>query len=163
MRKYFSPSLKKNIVEINIGDCYVTWRKDEVLYTVLGSCVSVCFWDYRAGVIGMNHFMLPEFTKIHKSETGKFGNISLPLLLKEMIKCGANIRDIRAGIFGGAFARGVVINVGEFNIKVAREFLHKNKIPIMTEKVGGNRARRLYLYAHNQKTKVVELDPLNKR
>ena len=40
------------------GEYYVT-RGDEIISTVLGSCVSACFRDPVAGVGGMNHFMLP--------------------------------------------------------------------------------------------------------
>ena len=40
------------------GECYVS-NQDEVIYTVLGSCISVCIRDRRLGVGGMNHFMLP--------------------------------------------------------------------------------------------------------
>lgn len=163
MKKYYNPVIKKNIVEINIGDYYVTWKKDEVLYTVLGSCVSVCLWNTRAGLIGMNHFMLPEHTKTSKTVTGKFGDISLQLLLKEMVRYGSNIKDLKGAIFGGSFAKGVVIDVGESNIKMAREFLKKEKIPVMKESVGGVKARRIYFYAHNQQIKVIELKSLNNR
>src|SRR5689334_12429670 len=40
------------------GDCYVT-RDNEILDTVLGSCVTVCLHSPRLQVGGMNHFMLP--------------------------------------------------------------------------------------------------------
>ena len=40
------------------GDYYVT-REDEVLDTVLGSCVSACIRNPRLKIGGMNHFMLP--------------------------------------------------------------------------------------------------------
>ena len=38
----------------------VTGNRDEVLCTVLGSCVAVCLCDSERGAWGMNHFMLPE-------------------------------------------------------------------------------------------------------
>lgn len=41
------------------GDYYVT-NQDEMLTTVLGSCVAACIRDVVTGVGGMNHFMLPE-------------------------------------------------------------------------------------------------------
>src|SRR5690606_28465372 len=39
------------------GDFYVTTH-DEVLDTVLGSCVSACIRNPKLGIGGMNHFML---------------------------------------------------------------------------------------------------------
>jgi uncharacterized membrane protein len=40
------------------GEYYVT-REDEVIDTVLGSCVAACIRNPRFGIGGMNHFMLP--------------------------------------------------------------------------------------------------------
>ena len=40
------------------GEYYVTCE-DEVIDTVLGSCVSACIRNPRLGIGGMNHFMLP--------------------------------------------------------------------------------------------------------
>ena len=47
------------IAKLLPGDYYVT-RDDEVLDTVLGSCVSACIRNPRLGIGGMNHFMLPQ-------------------------------------------------------------------------------------------------------
>ncbi len=41
------------------GEYFVT-RTDEVITTVLGSCISACVRDPALGIGGMNHFMLPE-------------------------------------------------------------------------------------------------------
>ena len=46
------------IGELLPGEYYVTCE-DEVLDTVLGSCVSACIRNPRLGIGGMNHFMLP--------------------------------------------------------------------------------------------------------
>ena len=46
------------IAKLLPGDYYVT-REDEVLDTVLGSCVSACIRNPRLRIGGMNHFMLP--------------------------------------------------------------------------------------------------------
>src|SRR5262245_16259984 len=40
------------------GEFYVT-REDEVIDTVLGSCVAACIRNPRRNIGGMNHFMLP--------------------------------------------------------------------------------------------------------
>jgi chemotaxis protein CheD len=41
------------------GEYFVT-RNDEIITTVLGSCISACVRDPVLGFGGMNHFMLPE-------------------------------------------------------------------------------------------------------
>jgi chemotaxis protein CheD len=41
------------------GEYFVT-RSDEIITTVLGSCISACIRDPGLRIGGMNHFMLPE-------------------------------------------------------------------------------------------------------
>ncbi|MFL6605253.1 MAG: hypothetical protein ACJ8R9_28515, partial [Steroidobacteraceae bacterium] len=41
------------------GEYFVT-RSDEIITTVLGSCISACVRDPGLRIGGMNHFMLPE-------------------------------------------------------------------------------------------------------
>ena len=47
------------MVKVFPGEYYLTDRSDEILVTVLGSCVAACIRDPFAGIGGMNHFMLP--------------------------------------------------------------------------------------------------------
>jgi chemotaxis protein CheD len=58
VRRYFDANLKRWTAQVVPGEFYVT-PHDEVLTTVLGSCVSVCMRDPDTGVGGMNHFLLP--------------------------------------------------------------------------------------------------------
>ena len=51
------------------GEYYVT-QEDELITTVLGSCISACIRDKESGMGGMNHFMLPE-TTADKLKKGK--------------------------------------------------------------------------------------------
>ena len=57
IRRYHNPQ-GQVIAKLLPGDFYVTTH-DEVLDTVLGSCVSACIRNPRLGIGGMNHFMLP--------------------------------------------------------------------------------------------------------
>src|SRR5688572_23908338 len=60
------------IAKLLPGDFYVTCE-DEILDTVLGSCVSACIRNPRLGIGGMNHFMLPRPSG-HDSDT--WGNVA---------------------------------------------------------------------------------------
>ena len=42
-------------------------RSDEVITTVLGSCIAACIRDPATHIGGMNHFMLPEDSSTGKS------------------------------------------------------------------------------------------------
>ena len=58
MFQRFHKKLGKPMVVIQPGEYYVT-KKDEIIATVLGSCISVCIKDEKNQIAGMNHFMLP--------------------------------------------------------------------------------------------------------
>ena len=50
--------LGKNLNIIYPGEYYVT-DEDELIGTLLGSCVAVCLHDGKKKIGAMNHFMLP--------------------------------------------------------------------------------------------------------
>ncbi|MBP8120960.1 MAG: hypothetical protein KAY04_06910, partial [Burkholderiales bacterium] len=60
--RYFDKKFGIEAAKILPGEYFAT-DKDMVLVTVLGSCVAACIRDPRAGVGGMNHFMLPRSEK----------------------------------------------------------------------------------------------------
>ncbi len=53
-----APSTIIASVYLHPGEVYVTGEPTRIT-TILGSCVSVCLFDARAGVAGLNHFLLP--------------------------------------------------------------------------------------------------------
>src|SRR5258708_28771822 len=61
--RYFDPDFKVDTAKILPGEYYAT-NKDMALVTVLGSCVSACLRDRESGIGGMNHFMLPDESKL---------------------------------------------------------------------------------------------------
>lgn len=114
--------------------------------TVLGSCIAVCLYDKKLRIGGMNHYLLP-FWNGNGLQSLKFGNISIPKLIDEMLEKGANIRNMEAKIFGGAtinISSCNAIMVGEKNILVAREVLNDYGIKIVAEDVGGNQGRKIF-------------------
>jgi len=56
--KYLDRHFNRQAMKILPGEFYAT-TEDEVIVTVLGSCVAACLLDPIAMVGGMNHFMLP--------------------------------------------------------------------------------------------------------
>ena len=79
-------------------------KPDEILVTVLGSCVSACIRDPIIGIGGMNHFMLA------KGRTGgwgddpqsaRFGNFAMEKLINELIKAGCSRERMEIKVFGG--------------------------------------------------------------
>jgi chemotaxis protein CheD len=121
-------------------------NKTTMIQTILGSCVSVCLWDKKLHIGGMNHYMLP-FWNGTGLATPKFGNIAIEKLIDKMLSLGCKKKDLVAKIFGG----GKIINtlenkrfqIGTQNVLVAQEMLRNEKIPILVENTGGTSGRKI--------------------
>ncbi|MCA8963049.1 MAG: chemoreceptor glutamine deamidase CheD, partial [Planctomycetes bacterium] len=90
-------------VKVGAGQCYVS-SHDEVLSTVLGSCIAACIHDPRSGLGGMNHFMLPSgpgsSTRVD-SEANRYGNFAMETLINAILKNGGRRERLVAKVFGG--------------------------------------------------------------
>jgi len=73
------------------GEYFVS-EEPKVVYTILGSCISVCLRDPFAKVGGMNHFMLaaPSNTEGHDnwSDSGRYGSFAMEMLINEILQRG---------------------------------------------------------------------------
>ena len=113
--------------------------------TILGSCVSVCLWDWQKGVGGMNHFMLPMLAGFSAS-SARFGNIAMEELVVKLHDAGARLPFLRARVFGGACMFKQMqspTHLGAKNVEVALDFLSRRGIEIVQSDVGGNRGRKV--------------------
>lgn len=131
---------------IHVGQIHVD-ISPESISTVLGSCVAVCLYDTSTKIGGMNHYLLP-FWNGNGLQSPKYGNISIPKLIEEILENGASLRSLEAKLFGGA-AMNEELNdsmmIGKKNIIVAREILQEYHIPIRAEDVGGTHGRKIQL------------------
>jgi len=130
-----------HVVEIFVG------AKPTEITTVLGSCVAVCLYDKVEQVGGMNHYLVPLWND-NGLQSPKYGNISIPKLIENMLNIGCEKYNLEAKIFGG----GNVINVsqedmmiGRKNILIAKEILREYSIKITAQDVGGNRGRKILM------------------
>lgn len=111
--------------------------------TVLGSCVAVCLWDKQRPLGGMNHFIHPRLTAGRKP-TAQYGDVAMPMLLRMMLEEGCQPSDLTAQIFGGASPPTLSKAIpSEQNIEVARQFLKRRGIKVVSEDVGGTLGRKL--------------------
>jgi chemotaxis protein CheD len=115
-----------------------------VISTLLGSCIAACLFDPGRHIGGLNHFLLPE-----GEGTLLYGDHAMEVLLNAILARGGRRQNIVAKIFGGAHmvCGSSVLNVGERNIRFARTYVAKEGFPLLSEDVGGNRARRIWLHA----------------
>ncbi|KUF12822.1 chemotaxis protein CheD [Pseudoponticoccus marisrubri] len=128
-----------NVVQ---GEYAISEDPDEMLTTVLGSCVAVCMFDTGRGIGGMNHFLLPS----RPGEAGanvRYGAYAMELLINGLLKRGAARDRLQAKMFGGASMIGNVRDIGAQNAAFARRFLADERIPCRAESLGGVCARRI--------------------
>lgn len=142
-----------------VGDV-VACESPAVLKTLLGSCVSACIFDPRAGVGGMNHFSLPGGSTDERACT-RYGVHAMELLINEIMKRGGDRRRLRAKVFGGAKVLNVnseALNIGHRNGRFVLEFLDSEGIEVAARCLGGECGLRVQFYPHTGKALVKPLD-----
>ena len=128
------------------GEFYVSVA-DEVITTVLGSCVSACIRDAQAGVGGINHFMLPAEPGgaggPGQGASPRYGQFALERLINELVKHGGRRERFEVKVFGGGRILPGLGDIGQMNLLFVRAFFATEDLPIASEDVGGDFARRL--------------------
>jgi chemotaxis protein CheD len=152
-----SGRLGKKHVNLKPGECIVS-SDDIVVSTVLGSCVSVCFYSDCSPFFGMNHFMLPaprggdlKKKDIMHTESGYYGINAMEIVINAMIHSGVTKNSLKAKVFGGGNVLHVMSankTVGEQNVEFVLRFLEIEKIPVTACSVGGDYARKIIYEQH---------------
>lgn len=135
------------LVKVFPGEFYFTRQPDEILVTVLGSCVSACIRDPVTGVGGMNHFMLAQ------SDSGswggypqstRFGNFAMEKLINELIKAGCSRDRMEIKVFGGGNVTDTSNAVGSANAEFVLRYLEVEGLPCAAKDLGGSHPRRIH-------------------
>lgn len=135
----------EKVVHLIQGEYRVSGDPDVAYSTVLGSCVATCLHDPLARVGGLNHFLLPG-TKDGAHESLSYGVHAMELLINALLKRGAARDRLEAKIFGGARMMNSLADIGGQNARFAKEFLIRENIPLLSESLGGDRARRIQFW-----------------
>jgi chemotaxis protein CheD len=148
-RRFFDNAAAAWMVKVFPGEFYVTKKPDEVVLTVLGSCVAACIRDPLAGIGGMNHFMLPS----HKSgdwggdlKSTRFGNFAMEKLINELIKAGCTRDRMEINVFGGANVTESTNAVGSDNSAFVIRYLEAEGLRCAAQDLGGTLPRRINYY-----------------
>ena len=153
---YFDPHFQYNAVKVLPGEYFVA-SENLAIVTVLGSCIAACLWDTRMQVGGMNHFMLPDSESSESS--GRYGSYAMELLINEMLKLGARRESMQAKIFGGGqvMHNFTTMNVGERNTEFVKQYLHTERIPLVSEDVLDIYPRKVVYFPATGKAMVKRL------
>ncbi|MDD9922345.1 MAG: chemotaxis protein CheD, partial [Boseongicola sp.] len=66
------------------GEFAIGSTPDTVISSTLGSCVSICLWDPKARVGGMNHMLLPDSSNIQVAH--QFGSVDMERLVNALMR-----------------------------------------------------------------------------
>ena len=164
INRYWDPQLQCSAAKILPGQYYVSLN-DEVIVTVLGSCVSACIRDHALGIGGMNHFMLPNeggasVTQARLQmldESARYGVYAMELLVNEILKNGGRRQNLEVKITGGGRMLKHLSDIGQRNIEFVRKFLATEGLEVAAEDLGDVYPRKVYYFPVTGKVRVKKL------
>jgi chemotaxis protein CheD len=159
-RRYRDPRFDAIAVKVFPGDHYVTAIADEMLVTILGSCVTACVRDPLAAVGGMNHFMLPEATGAGwdtASASMRYGNVAMERLINDILARGGARQRLEIKVFGGGNVMNGTTNIGHRNAEFVEQYLAAENLPIAAHHLRGNLPRRVHYFPVTGKVMLLEL------
>lgn len=162
--RYFDPSFGCEAAKILPGEYFAT-RRDMLIVTVLGSCVSACLHDSHQGIGGMNHFLLPDRSsqKPALDASARYGVHAMELLLNQMMKIGAKKPQLVAKVFGGGnmLSHATSGSVGARNAEFVLSFLDTENIPVVGQDLLADWPRKVYFFSATGRVLVKRLRRLN--
>lgn len=136
---------------IQPGEYYVS-AANEMVSTVLGSCISACIRDPKIGVGGMNHFMLPRDdrqiagTSPCLSSAARYGNYAMEHMINTILSHGGKRERLEIKLFGGGRMLHSVTDIGSRNILFIHDYLSIETLPVAAEDLGGLHPRKVLYF-----------------
>jgi len=140
-----------DIIMVGIGDYAIARSPAKIKTSGLGSCLGITLYDRQKKIGGLLHTMLPNIKDSRiKDNPAKFTDSGIEYLLDEIIKRGGSRGRLEAKIVGGAgMFENSRLNIGERNIKSARETMEKLGLSVIAEDTGKNYGRTVIFDTFN--------------
>ena len=152
---------KLNKTFVTSGELHVS-NEEEIIWTVLGSCITIIFYIESKKTTFFSHAPLPiqDFSKdactencpkpcfkiANDTNEHKFVSCTARFMIDKLQKMRVAKNDVKIYLLGGSTAFNIRFNngksIGERNIEVARKLLKELRIPI-NEHVGGKASRKV--------------------
>lgn len=150
MYTHYDSRFERQVSIIHPGEFFSS-DEDIIISTILGSCIAVALYDPEHRQGGLNHFMLPgelRGNRFFLEESGRYGMFAMELLINDLLKKGARRSSLNAKVFGGGHVLHNTSNgsIPDSNIRFALDFLETEKIPIVSQDVGGIQARKVLFF-----------------
>ncbi|NPU68992.1 chemoreceptor glutamine deamidase CheD [Bradyrhizobium sp. 83012] len=158
-RRYRDHHFDAVAIKVFPGEHYVTDRPDEMLVTVLGSCVAACVRDPIANVGGMNHFMLPEPSGVWSAASAcmSYGSVAMERLINDVLARGGVRQRLEIKVFGGANVLAGVVGIGHGNADFVEAYLATENLPIAARHLRGVLPRRVHYFPMSGRVMLLEL------
>jgi chemotaxis protein CheD len=135
-------------------------QEPSLIYSVMGSAVTVCLWDRKKRFGGVSHFLYPKVSKPDKA-TVQYGNVAILTLIKLMIKDGSEKAALEAQIFGGGDPlSSTEETLGRQNASMAKTILTQQGIAITSEDIGGSKGRKLVFKSDCNEAIILKVERL---
>ncbi len=148
LRAGAAPVGAAEVFRVGMGEFRVEPAPHRLLAYGLGSCVAVFLYDAGARIGGLAHVMLPGGADARRAteQPGKFADLALDLMVRELARRGAGRARLAAKLFGGANMFPMIDTggrppIGERNIAAVRGRLVDLAIPIVAADTGGDFGR----------------------
>ena len=139
------------VVYLGPGDFYFG-EGDQLISTVLGSCVAVTLWHPARKIGGMCHIVLPaEFNtgkdKKKNELNGRYADDAMKMFEREAECSGTRLSNYDARIYGGSNSRinNREYSVGARNLVAVRQLLADMQIPVKSSHTGNSGSRRIIM------------------
>jgi chemotaxis protein CheD len=165
INRYWDPTRGRIAAKLLPGEYYVT-RADEVLVTVLGSCVAACIRDPLAKVGGMNHFMLPVMgrearaAQVGAREAAHYGEEAMRSLIEAVLAAGGRRERLEVKLFGGGRILSQMTDIGQSNIEFALRYVQDQGLKLIAADLGDVYPRKVYFEPQTGRVQVYKLRAL---
>ncbi|MDY6992413.1 MAG: chemoreceptor glutamine deamidase CheD [Pseudomonadota bacterium] len=162
IKRYWDHHNHCYVAKILPGEYYVTCH-DEILMTVVGSCVSACIRDSVNGIGGMNHFMLPTQAPSSKWEetqlnaATRYGSFAMEHMINDILKHGGQRKHLEVKLFGGGRIMANMANIGQQNIEFVRNYVKTESLNLLAEDLGDIYPRKILFFPASGRVRVKKL------
>jgi chemotaxis protein CheD len=140
---------RSNLPEVYLqpGEFFLA-REPTLIWTILGSCVSVSFWSEKLGAGALCHSMLPRHPGSPDMEDGhRYMDYAIRDIALQFDKLGARRADVQVKLFGGADVLTPSSRrptVGRLNQEAAIEVLHDEGFDVIASSLGGKSGLKIF-------------------
>jgi len=168
IRRYWDKANGMVAAKLLPGDYYVT-TDDELVTTVLGSCIAACIRDAELGIGGMNHFMLPETTE-HRLTGGeqavvgkatRYGNYAMEHLINTILHNGGKRKNLEVKLFGGGKIIPTLGDTGQNNIDFVLNYIDMEALRLVSQDLGDIYPRKVIYFPQSGRVRMKKIKELH--